>query len=87
MKNIIYASLKMMGLAVHTRFSTGITKGHKKRKRLLRNWLILKNTGDRFTLSQPVYRIRFTPHCHLLYRRKEYVVFEEENILGIFSSM
>lgn len=78
MKNIIYASLKMMGLDVHTRFSTRTIKGQKKRKRLLRNLLILKNTGDKFNLLQLVYRIRFTLHCHLLYKRKEYVVFEEE---------
>lgn len=76
LKNIIYASLKMMDLDVHTRFSTRIIKGHKKRKRLLRNWLILKNTGDKINLLQSVYRI--TLHCHLLYRRKQYVVFEEE---------
>lgn len=83
LKNIIYASLKMMGLDVHTRFSTRIIKGHKKRKRLLRNWLILKNTEDKFNLLQLVYRI--TLCYHLLYRRKEYVVFEEEIYWKIFT--
>lgn len=35
MKNIIYASLKMMGLDVHTRFSTRSIKGQKKEKKII----------------------------------------------------